>query len=952
MIGTRIGPFRAARGGVIDRAQPVSFHFNGDLYEGCAGDSLASALLANGVRTVARSFKFHRPRGLFSCGVEEPNGLLQLGVGAHAIPSARAPLVELTQGLRARAQSGWPSIDFDLGRAMDVLAPLWAAGFYNKTFLWPSWHTYEPMIRRMAGLGRAPDAPDPDRYEVCNHHCDVLVVGGGIAGLRAALDAGRNGARVLLVEQDHCFGGETRWNGATPDGSPANRWLAEILDELQQLDQVRLLSRTTATGYYDHNVIALLERVHDSRPDVPRERLHLVRAQRVVLATGSIEQPLIFANNDRPGIMLAGAARQYLRRYGVALGTRVLIATNNDSAYALARDLKAAGVTVLGVVDSRHRGPQDIREAMRALGIDVFPGSIPIDTRGFAGLRKVTLGSLSTDGASIQSRQTLRCDALAVSGGFSPTLQLYAQAGGKLAYDATSGGMRPLVTHPSIEIKGAAANQYPIGPRLSPVGDLKRQWVDLLHDVTVSDLKLALRENYTSVEHVKRYTTVGMAADQGKTSSVATLQLLGQFRGIAAGELGHTTLRPPFTPVTLGAIAGREIGERFAPHRLLPMHEWHVAHGAVLQDFGGWQRPVVYLRPHEKREQATRRETRAVRTTAGLFDGSPLGKIEIHGPDALEFLDHFYINDLTTLKPHRARYGFMLRESGHLFDDGTVVMLAPDHLLLTTTSASAARVGLWLEEWHQCEWPELRVAIVPVTESWATVSLAGPQARAILAKLPTDVDLSATAFPHLAMREGNLLDVPARIYRVSFTGELTYEINVPSDRAQDIWDAIVAAGAPSELQPIGLDALSQLRLEKGFLHLGTDTDGTTVPDDVGWGKVAANKRQDYIGKRSLRLPENLKADRLQLIGLAGTGGGSFIIGSHLRVHGSTNATDGWITSAGTAALTGESIALAMLRGGRAHIGSDIEVYDSGLSIARARVVGPLFFDPSGDRMNA
>jgi sarcosine oxidase subunit alpha len=948
----KAGPHRVPRGGLIDRTRPISFHFNDELYSGFAGDCLASALLANGVRTVARSFKFHRPRGLISCGIEEPNGLLELGVGAEAVPSARAPLIELEQGLRARSQAGWPSVNFDLGRAMDFLAPLWAAGFYNKTFLWPSWHTYEPLIRRMAGLGRAPAARDPDRYDVSNHHCDVLVIGGGVAGLRAAQGAGRDGARVLVVEQDHSFGGEALWNGSTLDGTPASQWLPQTLQTLNELPGVRLLPRTTATGYYDHNVVALLERCPRTHPNAPRERLHLVRAQRVILATGAIEQPLIFDNNDRPGIMLAGAARQYLRRYGVALGRRVLIATNNDSAYALARDLKIAGVRVLGVADTRHQVPQELRATLRALSIVFYPASIPIDTHGFAGLRRVTLGLLSTDGASIRSHETIPCDALAVSGGFNPTLHLYAQAGGKLTYDTTSGGLRPLTTHPSIEIQGAAATSSAIGPRLSPVGDSQRQWVDLLHDVTVADLKLALRENYTSVEHVKRYTTVGMAADQGKTSAPTSLQYLSKLRGIAASDLGHTTLRPPFTPVTLGAIAGREIGAHFAPHRLLPMHDWHVANGALLHDFGGWQRPVVYQRPNETRAQATRRETHTVRTTAGLFDGSPLGKIEIHGPDALEFLDRFYINDLTTLKPNRARYGFMLRETGHLFDDGTIVMLAPDHLLLTTTSANAARVNLWLEDWHQCEWPQLRVAIMPVAERWATLSLAGPRARAILEKLPTDIDLSPTAFPHLALRQGHLMDTPARIYRVSFTGELTYEINVPAGEGARLWEALMSAGAADGLQPLGLDALLELRLEKGFLHLGTDTDGTTVPDDVGWGKVAANKQRDYIGKRSLRLPENLKTDRLQLVGLAGAAASPFIIGSHLRVQGSTKATDGWITSAGTTALTGEPVALAMLRGGRAKIGTEVNVYDAGARIGRARVVNPPFYDATGDRMNA
>src|ERR1700722_11848255 len=602
------GPYRLASGGLIDRRRPIPFTINGNTYAGYGGDSVASALLANGVRTVARSFKFHRPRGIFSCGVEEPNGLLQLGLGAQAIPSARAPVVELTQELQANSQAGWPSVEFDVGRALDLVAPLWSAGFYNKTFMWPSWHTYEPIIRRMAGLGRAPSERDPDRYEVGNLHCDVLVVGGGIAGLKAALDAGRAGARVVLVEQDHRLGGEAVWRGAVIEGLPAGTWLTQTLRCLDELPDVRLLSRTTATGCYDHNVVALLERKQGAHAGAPRERYWIVRAGRVVLATGAIEQPLIFANNDRPGIMLAGAARQYLRRYGVAIGSRVLVATNNDQAYALARDLKAAGVTMLGVADTRHEVAQPLRATMQALSIEVFPGSIPIDTLGFGSLRKVVLGQLSADGSRIDSKKTIHCDALAVSGGFNPTLHLYAQAGGKLAYDESSGTLRPVTQHPSIQIVGSAADKVVIGPRICPVGDPKRQWVDLLHDVTVADLELALRENYTSVEHVKRYTTVGMAADQGKTSAAVTLNVLGKLRGIAPGDLGHTTLRPPFTPMTLGAIAGREIGECFAPYRLLPMHHWHVAHGALMQDFGEWRRPVVYLGVGESRDQASKRE--------------------------------------------------------------------------------------------------------------------------------------------------------------------------------------------------------------------------------------------------------------------------------------------------------------------------------------------------------
>jgi sarcosine oxidase, subunit alpha len=751
------------------------------------------------------------------------------------------------------------------------------------------------------------------------------------------------------VEQDHQFGGDAAWRGTTIDGVPASTWITRALEQLRQFPDVQLLCRTTATGYYDHDVVTLFERTEEqAREGNARERYWLVRARRTVLATGTIEQPLIFCNNDRPGIMLAGAVCEYLLRYGVAVGRRVLLAGNNDSIYSLAVALRDAGVAIAGLADSRRQVPESLRAQMQSVGIEILPGCIPVDTAGAGGLTKVTLGQLSVDGLRVESTQIIPCDSLAVSGGFSPSLQLYAQAGGKLAFDEASGALRPTSPHPSITIVGSATAQSRVGPRISPAGAPNRKWVDLLHDVTVADLELALRENFTSIEHVKRYTTVGMAADQGKTSAASTVELVSKLRGIAPGASGHTTLRPPFVPVTLGAIVGRNIDELFAPYRLSPLHDWHVTQGAVMHEFGEWLRPVAYPHAGESREQATRREASGVRTAAGLFDGSSLGKIEIRGPDAIEFLDRFYINDLTTLKPFRARYGLMLRESGVIFDDGTVVMLPPDRVLITTTSGNAGRVLQWLEEWHQCEWPHMRVVITPVTEVWATVSLAGPDARAILSKLETDIDLSASAFPHLAVREGKLIGMPTRIYRMSFTGELTYEINVPSDRGVEVWEALMRAGAK---QPFGMDALLLMRLEKGFLHVGSDTDGTTVPDDVGWGRVATSKQRDYIGKRSLRLPASLKSDRLQLVGLSTDEVGTLAVGNHVRTRDSTQATDGWITSAGRTVLTHAPIALAMLRGGRARIGDHVNVYDAGREVGRARVVSPPFLDAAGERMN-
>ena len=942
------GPYRLRKGGQIDRASTLSFCFNGRPYHGFEGDSLASALLANGVRTVARSFKFRRPRGVFSCGVEEPNALLQIGSGARRTPAVRAPMTKLLEGTEAQTQRGWPSVEWDVGRALDWVAPLFPAGFYNKTFLWPNWHMYEHFIRRLAGHGWAPTEPDPDRYDVQNLHCDVLVVGGGIAGLLAARDAAAGGARIVLAEQDWQFGGKAAWARGIVEGRKASEWIATTVAALQRLPKVCLLMRTVATGAYDHQVYSLLEQPVDSRRI--RERYWIVRAREVVLATGLIEQPLIFEHNDRPGIMLASAAHQYLLRYGVAPGRRVVIATNNDSVYALLPELMEAGVQVAAIVDSRAVVPSFVREGVLACNVKLLTGWLPIDTRGFSALRRVWVGRLNTTGDGVVERQSQSCDALLVSGGFNSALSLWAQTGGRLNYHVPSGSLQAQSSAPGCRIVGDALLALDIGQRVAPIGDPARQWVDLLHDVTVSDLQLALRENYTHIEHVKRYTTVGMAPDQGRTSVAPALEVVGKLRGISPSELGHTALRPPATPTSLGAIVGRECGDRFAPYRELPLHAWHLAHGAIMQEFSEWRRPVAYLGVNESREEAADREARAVRTSAGLLDGSSLGKIEIHGPDAWTFVDLFYLNDLSKLVPRKIRYGLMLRENGTLLDDGTVTMIAADHFLVTTTSSQANRIYQWMEEWRQCEWPNLKVAILPVTEAWATLSIAGPRSREILSQIETNIDFSAAAFPPLTFREGFIVGRPGRISRVSFTGEVSYEVSVPTETAAEIWKILLATGDSFGLVPFGLDALDRLRLEKGFLHIGTDTDGTTVPDDVGWGASAAQKPGDFIGKRSLQLPENRRGDRRQLVGLKAQGSTQLRVGCHLRVAHTDQATDGWITSAARGVMTDGEIALGLLRAGRGQMGRSVDVYDAGVCVGSAHVVSPPFFDPTGTRV--
>ena len=910
----------------------IEFRFNGRILRGVEGDTVASALLANGVRVVSRSFKFHRPRGIFSAGFEEPNAFVQLHSGARSIPCARATRVPLSVGLEVFSQGGWPSLSHDALRAIDFVHSVFAAGFYNKTFMWPSWRVYEPFVRKLAGFGRAPTGPDSDRYDTRHSHCEVLVIGGGAAGIEAARAASTASQRVILIEQDE--------------------FLAADLSSLSLLRNVHVLPRTTAVAYYDHDLVALAEIVAggDGRHR-PRERLWLVRAGRVVLATGALEQPLIFSNNDRPGIMLAGAALKFLRRHAIAPGREVVVATNNDSAYLAARELRRAGVNIVAIVDSRESPREALLEGMKALEIPVHARALPIDTTGFGALKGVTLATLDP-GHGVRDIRHFACDALLVSGGWSPTLHLFAQAGGQLRFSEQARTFEPASAVPHIDIVGSSpqAAAENLGVRVSPVGNRARQWLDLAHDVTVADIELSVRENFSAVEHIKRYTTLGMSVDQGKLGQAPALEVIARARGMLPSELGCTTFRPPFVPVTLGTMVGRRVGNLYAPTRRTPLHALQSDAGALFEESSEWQRAMVFPRPGESREQAKVREVKLIRNGVGLYDASPLGKIELAGPDALEFADRFYINNLTTLKEGRARYGIMLRETGTIFDDGTVVALDHDRVLLTTTSSGAGRVATWLEEWRQCEWMKLRVVVVPVTDQWATVALTGQHARQILERLKPGCDVSNEALPHLGFRETTLLGFEARIYRVSFSGELTYEINVPSHQGPALWTALLEEGRRMNIEPFGVDALLHLRMEKGFLHVGADTDGTTVPDDVGFGKPAGSKSSHYIGKRSLTLPENVRADRLQLIGLTGSTPAVLPVGSHLRLPCSREPTDGWITSSGLLSTDGTPVALAMLRAGRSQLDKVVTVYDAGRPVTRACVVTPMFYDPSGTRM--
>jgi sarcosine oxidase subunit alpha len=974
--------YRLDKGGHVDRSQPIHFRWNGRKLPAFAGDTIASALLANDVAIAGRGMKLHRPRGVFAVGPEEPNALVTLGRGAAAEPSARATMIPVRDGLDVRAQNAWPSVRFDLGRTLDRTAGLWHAAFYHKTFKWPSWDFWEWWIRRTAGIAQPPREPDPARYDAVNAHCDLLIVGAGPAGLLAAQVASRSGLTVILAEQDFECGGRLLATNTLINDAPVTVWFASLLGELAASRSVRLLTSTTCFGLYDHGMAGLLQRLDlGNKPGPVRQRYWRVHAKQALVATGATEQPLVFVHNDLPGIMLAGALRQYANRYGVAAGRQVVLATNNDSAYLAALDLVAAGAPVRLVVDCRAEAPADLAKWLRAQGVEVRAATGVVKALGRGRLERIVL-----DGG-----ETLDCDALGVSGGWQPAVHLWSHARAPIAFDADRRGFLPQDSRPPLQAIGSLGGcttleasfadaidavhralahagrpdelmvarpivqEAPLSavagvpPRVA--SESGRQWLDYLHDVTVADAEIALAEGYEHIEHLKRYTTCGMAADQGKTSGLNALLAVAEMTAKSPAEVGTTTFRPPYTPVTLGALAGRQLGPRYAPKRLLPAHAEHEALGAHWWEAGGWMRPACYPRKGESAAQAVQREAAGVRAGVGVFDASPLGKIEVTGPDAAKFLDRFYVNNVARLEDGRVRYGLMLNENGIVIDDGTVARLGREHFIVTTTSGGAARIAAWLEEWRQCEWPNLEVFVSPVTTQWATFAVAGPRARQLLARFRTDIAFDWRSMPHMSLREGKFAGVSARLYRVSFSGELGYEINVPARYGPALWTELLKAGTDFGVTPYGVETVLLLRLEKGYLHVGVDTDGTTAPADVGWGAIAAKRKSDFIGKRSLARPDNQRADRLQLVGLTDAEAALLVPGAHLRLPGTTEGSDGWVTSASHSPALGKTIALALLRGGRARVGEKLAVHDLDRS-CDATIVSPTFLDPEGKRLHA
>ena len=987
--------------GRLTPAKTLRFKFDNRILTAVEGDTLASALLANGIHLTGRSFKYHRPRGMLSAGPEEPNALMDVGRDAvRRTPNIRATVQEVYDGMQTRSQNRWPSLAFDVGGLNNLASPFFAAGFYYKTFMWPkaAWKKiYEPVIRAAAGLGVAPSEPDPDHYSNHFAHCDVLVIGGGATGLSAALAAAHAGAQVILCDEQPETGGAFHHEtDATVDGQPGWDWAQKVTAELRAMDNVRVLTRTTAFGYQAQNHVGLVERVteHLANPDpsLPRERLWQVRARQVVIATGAIERHMVFANNDRPGIMLASAARTYLNHFGVAVGAKVGVYTACDSAWNAAFDLKQAGVSVPAIVDVRPDPDPALVARAKELGIEVFAGQSVLNTSGKLRVKSMKVGKAS--GGSIRD---IPVDALIMSAGWTPSVHMYSQSRGKVVWDeesqrflpgrnvqdcisvgacngvddlaeAIAGAMK--AGHEAALSAGVEAGKPPAAPdaetQTSWAGSMMgsaggagpdttvKAFVDFQNDVTAKDIRLAVREGMHSIEHVKRFTTNGMATDQGKTSNIHGLAIAAEMLDKPLPQVGLTTFRSPYTPVTFGAIVNHSRGALFDPTRLTPMQGWEEAQGAVFEDVGQWKRAWYYPRAGEDMHQAVNRECRTVREVAGMFDASTLGKIEVVGPDAAEFLNLMYTNGWDKLEPGRCKYGIMLREDGFIYDDGVVGRLAQDRFHVTTTTGGAPRVMHHMEDYLQTEFPHLKVWLTSTTEQWAVIAVQGPKAREIIAPLVEGVDLSNEAMPHMSVREGKICGVPTRLFRMSFTGEAGFEVNVPAHYGEAVWKALWERAEPLGACAYGTETMHVLRAEKGYIIVGQDTDGTVTPDDAGLNWAVAKKKADFVGIRGMKRPDLVASGRKQLVGLV-TKDPNTVLEEGAQIVADPNQTVpmtmiGHVTSSYWSENCGRSIAMGVVIDGRSIKGKTLYVPMPDKTI-EVEVTDTVFIDKEGVRLN-
>jgi sarcosine oxidase subunit alpha len=993
----------------INTSKIINFTFNGKPYQGFAGDSLASALLANGVNVVGRSFKYARPRGIVGHGVEEPNGIIQLGSGAGTVPNLKVTQIELYEGLEASSVNGWPSVNYDVMSWIGAFGRLMPPGFYYKTFMYPQklWMTYEHFIRKAAGLGKSPLEDDPDSYDTINQHCDVLVVGAGPSGLMAALEAGLTGARVIIADEQSEFGGTLLAYNEQFDGQPADDWLAAINSQLSSLRNVKCLTRSTVFGYYDHNFLTILERLTDhlgiTASSGPRQCMHRVRAKQVVLATGALERPLVFAHNDVPGVMQASSVSTYINRFSVAPGNKLVLATNNDNAYRTAIDWYNAGREVVAVVDSRYSPNGDLVKKAESMGIKIYDGHGLIEAKGGKRVKSALIAPLSIDGTEvIGAVRQLACDLIATSGGWSAAIHLSSHTGAKPVWDEEIVSFRPgdskqqecsvgackgtFGLHDGLvegaiggaraahcagfgdgTVKTSLPNVMQVGerpqqalflvPHIKPTSRAPSQFVDFQLDVSASAIELAVLEGFESVEHVKRYTALGFGTDQGKLGNINGMAILANALGQTISETGTTIFRPSYTPTTFGAIAGRGIKELFDPERYTAMHRWHQEQGAKFEDVGQWKRPWYFPQGNETMQESVNRECLAVRNSVGILDASTLGKIDIQGPDAAEFITRMYTNSFLQLSPGRCRYGVMLKEDGMIFDDGVCACISDNHYLMFTTTGGAAGVLAWLELWQQTEWPELQVYFTSVTDHWATATISGPNARNVITKVCDDIDFSAENFGFMEWRDGNIADVAARVFRISFTGELSYEVNVSANYGYHVWEKLIEAGAEFNITPYGTETMHVLRAEKGFIIVGQDTDGSMTPADMNMDWVVGkNKSFSFIGERSLGRSDSVRANRKQLVGLKAIDPLTVLPEGSQIVNDPEQAIpmdmQGHVTSSYYSANMGHSIAMAVIKGGLDRMGDIVYCPSADGTNAAAQIVSHVFYDPTGERQNA
>jgi len=989
----------------IDETTIVSFKFNGKKYFGYKGDTLASALLVNNVHLVGRSFKYHRPRGIMTSGSEEPSALVQIGTDeAITDPNIRATEIEIYEGLEANSQNCWPSVNFDLSGINNFLSPFLPAGFYYKTFMWPAsfWEKYEFFIRHSAGLGKSPTKPDTDIYDHRYLHCDVLIIGGGISGIIAAKIASINNLKTVLIEEKNELGGSTIYQNSELHkigNKESSVWLNEEIKELKKIKNIDIKTRTSVAAFHSYNYLLARENLTDHLPKSERinkirQRLWKIRAKKVIIATGAIERPLIFNNNDRPGILLSSAVKKYVDYYGVIAGKNSVIFTNNDTAYETTVSLFKKGVRINNIIDIRKKCSSNLINKVENLGIKIYWEHTIVDTHGYKRLKKISIMKLSDDAFSVVGNKiNIECDCLGISGGWTPAVHLFTQSGGKLKFREKDNVFIPNITQSDQISIGSCNGNFElddlinnaiddvnkflncekniysdINVNCSKQSERKNIWllpsdkifgktkpfVDFQNDATAKDIKLALREGFRSIEHVKRYTTTGMGTDQGKLGNMHALGIIAETAGVKMREIGTTTFRPPYTPLTFGTIVGRNVGEYFDTFRKTPMHEWHEENNAEFENVGQWKRAWYYPKSGENMHTAVQRESKAARDSAGILDASTLGKIDIQGSDASEFLNRVYTNAWSKLAIGKCRYGLMLNEDGMVYDDGVTTRLDENHYIMTTTTGGAANVMSKLEDFLQTEWPELDVYLTSVTDHYATVSVCGPNSKKILNKLIPDLNLSDESFPHMSFKNALVDGINFRVMRISFTGELSYEINVQANYGKSVWKDCMDAGKKFNITPYGTETMHLLRAEKGFIIVGQDTDGTMTPVDLQMDWIISKKKYDFIGKRSLYRSDTIKENRKQLVGLI-TENPKEVLQEGAQIVAELNKSPvemlGHVTSSYYSPNLNKSIALAVVKNGKNLKGKKLFVPMKDKTI-NVEVTDTVFLDRENNRLNA